>query len=75
MEEELSIANLSWLTKKDNFLLQFSKKSKKLDDFIENTIQKNERSWLSDLERWEIKNKWVLKVSDICLKEYDKVFF
>ncbi|MBC7333235.1 MAG: hypothetical protein H5T85_02045 [Actinobacteria bacterium] len=75
MEEELSIANLSWLTKKDNFLLQFSKKSKKLDDFIENTIPKNERSWLSDLESWEIKNKWLLKVSDICLKEYDQVFF
>lgn len=75
MEEELSIANLSWLTKKSNFLLQFSRKSKRLNDFIENTIPKNERSWLSDLESWEIHNKWLLKISDICLKEYDQVFF
>ena len=61
-DDKLSIANLSWLSKKNNFLLQTSKKSKKLGDFISDDISAGD-------------NKWLLKISDICLKEYEQVFF
>ena len=73
--EEISIANLSWLTKSDNFLLQISKKSIELTGFIKNDVPDNEKGWLIDLKSWELNNKWMLKISDICLKEYDQVFF
>ena len=74
-DDKLSIANLSWLSKKNNFLLQISKKSKKLGDFISNDISADEKNWLIDLKSWELDNKWLLKISDICLKEYEQVFF
>jgi len=74
-DDKLSIANLSWLSKKNNFLLQTSKKSKKLGDFISNDISADEKTWLIDLKSWELNNKWLLKISDICLKEYEQVFF
>ena len=76
MEDEgISIANISWLAKSDIFLLQISKKSKELASFIKNNIPNNEKSWLVDLKSWELNNKWLLKISDICLKEYDQAFF
>ncbi len=74
-DDKLSIANLSWLSKKNNFLLQISKKSKKLGDFINNDISAGEKIWLTDLKSWELDNKWLLRISDICLKEYEQVFF
>lgn len=73
--EELSIANLSWLSESNNFLLQASKKSSELDNFIKNNIPAGEKNWLVDLKSWKISSKWLLKISDICLKEYDQVFF
>jgi len=73
--EEVSIANLSWLAESDNFLLQISKKSKELNDFIKNNIPGSERGWLVDLKSWKLDNKWLLKISDICISEYDQVFF
>lgn len=73
--EEINIANLSWLAKGDNFLLQISKKSEELTGFIKNDIPDDEKDWLIDLKSWELNNKWLLKISDICLKEYDQVFF
>ena len=72
---ELSIANLSCLTEKLEFLMQVSVKSKVLQDFIEGEIPKKDKNWLKDLKRWKLKRKWLLKISDICLKEYDQVFF
>ena len=74
-DDKLSIANLSWLSGKNNFLLQTSKKSKKLGDFISNDISADEKTWLIDLKSWELNDKWLLKISDICLKEYEQVFF
>lgn len=72
---DLSIANISSLTDKVDFLLQVSKKSRKLDYFIKNNVPTGEKNWLSDLRSWKLNNKWLLKISDICLKDYDQVFF
>jgi len=71
----LSIANISSLTSKVDFLLQVSKKSRKLDYFIKRNIPASEKSWLSDLKSWKLNSRWLLKISDICLKDYDQVFF
>ncbi len=72
---ELSIANLSCLTQKEEFLLQVSRSSKGLKAFIEIEIPEKEKTWLSDLNSWKLKSKWLLKISDLCLKDYDQVFF
>ena len=72
---DLSIANISSLTNKVEFLLQVSKKSGKLDNFIKKEIPSGEKNWLVDLKSWKLNRKWLLKVSDICLKDYDQVFF
>ena len=74
-DRDLSIANISSLTDKVDFLLQVSKKSRKLDYFIKNNVPTGEKNWLSDLRSWKLNNKWLLKISDICLKDYDQVFF
>ncbi len=74
-EIELSIANLSNLSKEKYFLLQVSKKSKKLLDFLKNQIPKNDKEWLADFESWKINNKWIKQVSDICISEFDQVFY
>jgi len=74
-DKSLSIANLSCLTQKDEFLLQVSKKSKTLDNFIKRSISASERNWLNDLKSWKLNSRWLLKISDICLKDYDQVFF
>jgi transcription elongation factor GreA-like protein len=47
---ELSIVNLSQLAEEENFLLQTSKKSEKLGDFIKNSIPKSDKCWLTDLK-------------------------
>jgi hypothetical protein len=73
--KSLSIANISSLSDKVDFLLQVSRKSKTLDSFIKDIIPSGEKSWLSDLNSWKIGSKWILEVSDICLKNYDQVFF
>jgi len=72
---DLSIANISSLTDNVDFLLQVSKKSKNLDLFIKDNIPTGEKNWLSDLKSWKLNNKWLLKISDICLSDYDQVFF
>jgi len=72
---DLKIANLSCLSLKDEFLLQVSSKSNKIDKFIEKEIPKKERSWLADLNSWRLKIKWLLKLSELCLNDYDQVFF
>ena len=72
---DLKIANLSCLSLKDEFLLQVSSKSNKIDKFIEKEIPKKEKSWLSDLNSWRLKIKWLLKLSELCLNDYDQVFF
>ena len=72
---ELSIVNISQLTEEENFLLQTSKKSEKLGDFIKNSIPKSDKSWLADLKTWQFSNRWIKNISDICLEEYDQVFF
>ena len=72
---ELSIANLSQLTEDENFLLQISKKSERLGDFIKSSIPKSDKSWLADLKTWQFSNSWIKNISDICLEEYDQVFF
>lgn len=74
-DRDLSIANISSLTDQVDFLLQVSKRSRNLDYFIKNDIPASEKNWLSDLKSWKLNNKWLLKVSDICLKDYDQVFF
>ncbi len=74
-DKSLSIANISSLSDKVDFLLQVSRKSRKLDSFIKDSIPSSEKSWLSDLNSWKISSKWLLEVSDICLKDYDQVFF
>ena len=61
---DISIANLSCLTQKDEFLLQVSSKS-----------NNKERNWLTELKSWKIKIKWLLKISELCLNDYDQVFF
>jgi hypothetical protein len=72
---ELSIANLSQLAENDLFLLQISKKSEKLNGFIKNNIPSKDKNWLSDLKSWELANKWLNDISNICLEEYEQVFF
>ncbi|MDD3628513.1 MAG: hypothetical protein RBR58_01245 [Candidatus Humimicrobiaceae bacterium] len=74
-DKGLSIANISSLSEKVYFLLQVSKKSEELDSFIKNNIPPGEKRWLGDLKSWKLNNKWLLKISDICLKDYDQVFF
>ena len=71
----LSIANISSLTNEVEFLLQVSKKSKRLDNFIKKEIPSGEKNWLIDLKSWKLKSRWLLKISDICLKDYDQVFY
>jgi hypothetical protein len=72
---DLSIANLSCLTQKDEFLLQLSTTSREITRFIEEEIPEGQRSWLADLKSWRIKIKWLLKLSELCLENYDQVFF
>jgi len=72
---DISIANLSCLTQKDEFLLQVSSKSSDITKFIKNEIPTRERAWLTDLKSWKIKIKWLLKISELCLDDYDQVFF
>lgn len=72
---DLKIANLSCLSLKDEFLLQVSSKSNEVMEFIEKEIPKKERSWLADLNSWRLKMKWLLKLSELCLNNYDQVFF
>ncbi len=74
-DKGLSIANISSLSDNVDFLLQVSKKSKNIDSFIKNNIPPGEKSWLGDLKSWKLHSKWLLKISDICLKDYDQVFF
>ena len=71
---DLSIANMSCLTQKDEFLLQVSTSSKEVTKFIEDKIPDKQRSWLVDLKSWRIKIKWLLKISELCLSNYDQVF-
>ena len=72
---ELSIANLSFLSDTSSFLLQISSKDLPLNDFIKNTVPKNDKTWLSDLKSWEINNIWILQIADLCINAYDQVFF
>jgi len=72
---DISIANLSCLTQKDEFLLQVSGKSSNITKFIKNEIPTRERTWLTDFKSWKIKIKWLLKISELCLNDYDQVFF
>ncbi|MCE5329321.1 hypothetical protein LLG07_03180 [bacterium] len=72
---ELSIANLSFFSDTGSFLLQTSSKNSVLNDFIKNTIPKNDKNWLNDLKSWEISNIWILKIADLCIDAYDQVFF
>ncbi|MCJ7665497.1 MAG: hypothetical protein MUO59_02020 [Actinobacteria bacterium] len=72
---EISIANLSCMTPKDEFLLQVSSSSRDITSFIEDEIPAKERTWLADLKSWKIKIKWLLKISELCLNDYDQVFF
>ena len=72
---DISIANLSCMTQKDEFLLQVSSKSNNITKFIKSEIPGKERTWLADLKSWKIKIKWLLKISELCLKDYDQVFF
>ena len=71
----MKIANLSCLSEKNEFLLQVSSISKEITKFIEKEIPKKERSWLTDLNSWRIKIKWLLKLSELCIDNYDQVFF
>jgi hypothetical protein len=72
---DISIANLSCLTQKDEFLLQVSSKSNNITKFIKSEIPSKERTWLTELKSWKIKIKWLLKISELCLNDYDQVFF
>jgi hypothetical protein len=74
-EIKLSIANLSQLSEQENFLLQVSIKSDQLSKFIKSTIPASEKEWLSDYKSWEINKKWIKEISDICISEYEQVFF
>ncbi|MGM0366424.1 MAG: hypothetical protein ACQEP5_07785 [Actinomycetota bacterium] len=71
----ISIANLSLLNENRNFLIQVSRKSIKLEDFLKKEIPATDKAWMPELKSWEINKKWLLKVSDICREEYDQVFF
>ncbi|MHB1346544.1 MAG: hypothetical protein ACYCXK_03535 [Candidatus Humimicrobiaceae bacterium] len=72
---EISIANLSFLSDSCSFLLQTSIKNTVLNDFIKNSIPKNDKTWLSDFKSWEITNKWILETTKTCLDVFDQVFF
>lgn len=72
---DLKIANLSCLSHKNEFLLQVSSKSNEINKFIEKEIPKKEKNWLEDLNSWRLKIKWLLKLSELCLNDYDQVFF
>lgn len=72
---ELSIANLSFLSDENSFLLQTSIKNSELDNFIKNSIPKDEKEWIKDLGSWEINIKWIYKIANICIKSFDQVFF
>jgi hypothetical protein len=72
---DLSIANLSCLTRKEEFLLQVSRESGEITKFISEEIPAKDNSWLADLNSWRINIKWLLKISELCLEEYDQVFF
>ncbi len=72
---DLKIANLSCLSEKDEFLFQASSGSREINKFIEEEIPDKERSWLADLNSWRLKIKWLLKLSELCLDNYDQVFF
>jgi len=74
-ELDFSIANLSYLFEDENFLLQVSKKSDRLNEFIKSSIPGAEKTWLSDFKSWEIRNRWLKSIGDICIEEYDQVFF
>jgi len=74
-EIELSIANLSQLSEDENFLLQVSKKSEKLSSFIKANVPNVDKNWLADLKSWEINYKWIGDISNICISEYEQVFF
>ena len=74
-ELDFSIANLSYLFEDENFLLQVSRKSDKLSEFIKSSVPGAEKAWLSDFKSWEVKNRWLKSIGDICVDEYDQVFF
>ncbi len=74
-ELDFSIANLSYLFEDENFLLQVSRKSDRLSEFIKSSIPGTEKAWLSDFKSWELKNSWLKSIGDICVEEYDQVFF
>ena len=74
-ELDFSIANLSYLFEDENFLLQVSKKSDRLSEFIKSSVPSAEKAWLSDFKSWEIKNRWLKSIGNICIDEYDQVFF
>jgi len=63
------------MSRKDEFLLQVSINSKEITKFIEEEIPGPQRSWLADLNSWKINIKWLLKISELCLSNYDQVFF
>lgn len=75
MDFDLKIANLSFLSDTDSFLLQLSSKNPEVNEFINNKIPKKDKNWLGDLKSWEISNKWIMDIADLCIKFYDQVFF
>ena len=74
-ELDFSIANLSYLFEDEKFLLQVSMKSDRLSEFIKSSVPASEKAWLSDFKSWEIKNTWLKSIGDICIEEFDQVFF
>jgi len=38
-------------------------------------IPKNDKKWLEELSSWEINNKWILDIADLCIDAYEQVFF
>ncbi len=72
---EISIVNLSFLSDSGSFLLQASIKNEELNDFIKNSIPKNDKTWLSELKSWELNIKWIREVTKICLIAFEQVFF
>lgn len=72
---DLKIANLSCLSEKDKFLFQASSMSREINKFIEEEVPNKEKSWLPDLNSWRLKIRWLLKLSELCLDNYDQVFF
>jgi len=71
----LKIANLSFLSDTNKFLLQVSNKDPILSEFIKTKIPQKDIFWLKELESWEINHKWIVEVADICIQIYDQVFF